>query len=319
MQKITDSAYTTFRKEAWICGIRMLFLPTDLRRNSADSAGTHSVRAAASRTICNTAAVRNDRREPELPTHLTVRGLVIRETPVHDADKLFDLFTENGILTVQAKSVRKAGSKYGAVTQLFSYGEFCLRENGNRHYLDSAVSLELFYGIRNDLNALALASYFSELIRKTATDQPQPQLLRLYLLSLHHLSQHDRPLPLVKAVFELRLMTELGLMPNLVCCPVCMAYLPVQPVLRIGEADLICKACRTEISPLDFETKQSVLLAARQAVYAEPDRIFQFRLKGESESQFAEYAEQYLMHRLALSLPTLKFYHELTDPGGDLP
>ena len=276
-----------------------------------------------------------------MPTHLTVRGLVIRETPVHDADKLFDLFTENGILTVQAKSVRKAGSKYGAVTQLFSYGEFCLRENGNRHYLDSAVSLELFYGIRNDLNALALASYFSELIRKTATDQPQPQLLRLYLLSLHHLAKHDRPLPLVKAVFELRLMclagfapaldrcavcgehapelrlmTELGLMPNLVCCPVCMTYLPAQPVLRIGEADLICKSCRTELSPLDFETKQSVLLAARQAVYAEPDRIFQFRLKGESEPQFAEYAEQYLLHRLALSLPTLKFYHELTDPGG---
>ena len=250
-----------------------------------------------------------------MPTHLTVRGLVIRETPVHDADKLFDLFTENGILTVQAKSVRKAGSKYGAVTQLFSYGEFCLRESSGRFYLDSAVSLNLFYGIRNDLNALALASYFSELIRKTATDQPQPQLLRLYLLSLHHLSEHDRPLPLVKAVFELRLLTELGLMPNLVCCTCCMTYLPAHPVLRIGEADLICRECRTEVSGLDFEAKQSVLLAARQAVYADYERLFQFRLKGESEAQFAAYAEQYLLHRLSLSLPTLHFYHTLTDPA----
>ena len=248
-----------------------------------------------------------------MPTHLTVRGLVIRETPVHDADKLFDLFTENGILTVQARSVRKAGSKYGAVTQLFSYGEFCLRESSGRFYLDSAVSLNMFYGIWNDLNALALASYFSELIRKTATDQPQPQLLRLYLLSLHHLAEHDRPLPLVKAVFELRLMTELGLMPNLVCCPVCMAYLPAQPVLRIGEADLICSGCRSAHSPLDFETKQSVLLAARQAVYADYDRLFQFRLRGDSEPKFAEYAELYLLNRLGLSLPTLHFYHELTD------
>ena len=249
-----------------------------------------------------------------MPTTLTVRGLVIRETPVHDADKLFDLFTENGILTVQAKSVRKSGSKYGAVTQLFSYGEFCLRESSGRFYLDSAVSLNLFYGIRNDLNALALASYFSELIRKTATDQPQPQLLRLYLLSLHHLSEHDRPLPLVKAVFELRLMTELGLIPNLVCCPVCMTYLPAHPVLRIGEADLVCRDCRSGISELDLETKQSVLLAARQAVYADFERLFQFKLKGESETQFAAYAESYLLHRLGLSLPTLQFYHALTDP-----
>ena len=52
---------------------------------------------------------------------------------MHEADKLFDLFTENGIVTVQGKSVRKAGSKYGAVTQLFAYGEFCLRQSGERY------------------------------------------------------------------------------------------------------------------------------------------------------------------------------------------
>ena len=103
-------------------------------------------------------------------------------------------------------------------------------------------------------------------------------------------------------------------MPNLVCCPVCMTYLPVHPVLRIGEADLVCRDCRSGISELDLETKQSVLLAARQAVYADFERMFQFKLKGESETQFADYAESYLLHRLGLSLPTLQFYHALTDP-----
>lgn len=250
-----------------------------------------------------------------MATHLTVRGLVIRETPLHDADKLFDLLTDEGIRTVQAKSVRKPGSKYGAVTQLFSYGEFCLRQNGGRFYLDSAVSLNLFYGLRNDLDALALASYFSELIRKTATDQPQPQLLRLYLLSLHHLSEHDRPLPLVKAVFELRLITELGMMPNLVCCSVCMEYQPAHPVLRIRQADLVCAGCLSEPEPQDFAVRASVLLAARHAVFSEPDRLFQFRLRGESEIQFAQYAESYLRHRLGMYFPTLKFYHELTGNG----
>ena len=63
--------------------------------------------------------------------------------------------------------------------------------------------------------------------------------------------------------------------------------------------------------PLDLEVTPSVLLAARQAVYPELDRIFQFRLKGESEAQFAAYAESYLLHQLRLSLPTLKFYREL--------
>ncbi len=254
-----------------------------------------------------------------MTTHLTVRGLVIRETPVHDADKLFDLFTENGIVTVQGKSVRKAGSKYGAVTQLFAYGEFCLRQSGERYYLDSAVSLNLFYGIRNDLDALALASYFSELIRKTATDQPQPQLLRLYLLSLHHLAEHDRPVPLIKAIFELRLMTELGLMPNLIGCDVCMEHLPAKPVLRFEEADMLCKDCLPEPQPDDLFVTPAVIQAARHVIFADFDRLFQFRLSGESMPLFSFYAEHYLRHRLGMQLRTLQFYHELTDAGAPAP
>ena len=78
--------------------------------------------------------------------------------------------------------------------------------------------------------------------------------------------------------------------------------------------DAARRADTSGISELDLETKQSVLLAARQAVYADFERLFQFKLKGESETQFAEYAEAYLLHRLGLSLPTLQFYHALTDP-----
>lgn len=246
-----------------------------------------------------------------MQTHLTVKGLVIRETSYHDADKLIDLLTDDGIRTVQARSARKAGSKYAAVTQLFAYGEYCLRVSGERYYLDSAVSLNQFYGLRSDLEALALASYFSELLRKTATDQFQPQLLRLCLLALHHLSEHDRPVPLVKAVFELRLMTELGMMPNLVCCPVCLTYLPPHPVLRITAADLICAECMYEDSEEAQPVSQSVLAAARHVVFSEYARLFQFRLKGESAAQFSAYAESYVLHRIGMYFPTLKFYHQL--------
>lgn len=249
-----------------------------------------------------------------MQTHLTVKGLVIRETSYHDADKLIDLLTDEGIRTVQARSVRKAGSKYAAMTQLFAYGEYCLRVSGERYYLDSAVSLNQFYGLRSDLEALALASYFSELIRKTTTAQFQPQLLRLYLLALHHLSAHDRPVPLVKAIFELRLVTELGMMPNLVCCSMCMTYLPAHPVLRIAAADMICSECLPEGTGQNPPVPQAVLTAARHVVFSEYERLFQFRLKGESAAQFSDYAETYLLHRLGMFFPTLQFYHDVSLP-----
>ena len=246
-----------------------------------------------------------------MQTHRYYKGLVIRETAYQDADKLIELFTEDGIITVQVRSARKPGSKYAAVTQVFSYGEFCLRCSGERYYLDSVVSLNMFYGVRSDLESLALASYFSEIVRRTETTQPQKPVLRLFLLSLHHLSEHSRPPELVKAVFELRLMTELGMMPNLVCCPVCMTYLPEHPVLRIREADMICRECLDEPDAEDADVPQAVLLAARQVVFPELKRAFQFRLNGGSAVLFSEYAEKYLLHQLGMRFQTLQFYHQL--------
>lgn len=255
-----------------------------------------------------------------MPTHLTVKGVVLRETPVGEADKLFDLMTENGILTVRARSVRKAGSKYAAVTQSFSCGEFCLRVSGERYYLDSAVPIELFYGLRTDLNALALAAYFSEVIRKTATQQSQPQLLRLFFMSLRHLSQQDRPPEMVKAVFEMRLAAVLGMAPNLICCGRCMEYLPETAVFRIADADFVCGSCYTPAAAEDgteepvLHGSRAVLQAARHIIFAEESRLFQFRLGERSLRILAEYTERYLLHRLEMYFPTLKFYRGLLMP-----
>lgn len=249
-----------------------------------------------------------------MQTHVTVKGLVIREIAYGETSVLFDLLTENGIRTVSARGIRKAGSKYAAAVQLFTYGEFCLRISGERYYLDSAAAINQFYGLRTELEALALASYFSELIRLTATEQPQPQFLRLFLLSLHYLTEAKPPRPAaqVKAVFELRLITELGYAPNLVCCTNCMQYMPEKPVLRIVESDMLCADCADGLSDYDMPVTQGTLLAARHAVFSEMDKLYAFRVSGESLAQFAEYAERYLMRYLNTPLPTLKYYHDLT-------
>ena len=256
-----------------------------------------------------------------MPTHLTVRGLVIRTVDYSETDKLCDLLTENGLLTVRARGARKPASKFAATTQHFAYGDYCLRQSGERYYLDSAVSRNLFMGLRGDLKLLALASYFSELIQKTATDQPQPQLLRLFVYALYHLSEHDREPEEIKPVFELRLMTELGLMPQLVCCPVCMNYLPPRPVMRLSDADFICDTC-LEAEETDeneagahaedwIPVTASVLQAVRHIVLSEEKRLFQFRIKGESQALLMQYAEKYTLFRLGRGFRTLKFYHDI--------
>ena len=105
-------------------------------------------------------------------------------------------------------------------------------------------------------------------------------------------------------------------MPNLVCCPVCLQYLPAHPVLRLREADMLCDYCFqfAEDKGTAIPVKQSVLLAARHVIYVDMERLFLFRLKGESAGEFYAYAEQYLLNRLRMFFPTLKFFRELNGP-----
>lgn len=250
---------------------------------------------------------------------LTVKGLVLRETPYGEADKLIDLLTDEGVITVRARGARKPGSKYAALTQLFSYAEFCLRQSHDHFFLDSAVPIQLFYGIRNDLEALALAAYFSELTRKIATAQPQPQILRLFLYCLHYLSVHSRPLPQIKSIFELRMLTELGMMPDLLCCSACGEYLPQQLVLRIANGDFRCSECHPNNQTTDLSVTVGVLQAARHIVFSDFDRLFHYRLQDRSQQLLSLFTEQYACYRLELRCKTLRFYHSLTDGCTTMP
>jgi len=246
-----------------------------------------------------------------MPELVTQKGLVLHETAYSEADKIIDILTEDGIRTVRVRGARKPQSKYAAVTQLFAYGEFCLRETKGKYYLDSAVSLNLFYPLRSDLNALALGAYFADLVKLTATDQHQPQILRLFLICLHYLSEKLRPIPQIKAAFELRLLADSGMMPNLICCPVCMQYMPAHPILRIAKADLVCAECYGMPGLNDIAVSQAALLAVRHVAYSELDKVLCFRVRGTALKQFITYSEKYILHRLEFRVPSLDFYYDV--------
>lgn len=251
-----------------------------------------------------------------MQTHLTVKGVVVRETAYGESDKLFDLLTDSGVLTVRARGVRKQGSKYAAVTQLFSYGEFCLRERGGRHYLDSAVSIEMFYGIRGDLLAFMLGSYFAEVIIYTATLDFQPQILRLFLYCLHYLSARTRPLAMIKAVFELRMMTELGMQPDLSFCAVCAEPDPLIPLMRCEDGDFICDRCTAHAKAgRAVAVPHSALQAARHIADAPLEKLFLFRLEERSLARLGVYTETYLLQMLDTSFRTLRVYKDMVAEG----
>lgn len=246
--------------------------------------------------------------------YITTQGLVLRESVYKESDKILTVLTaEGGRRTVKAQGCRKKGSALAAASQLLTWSDMTLFAYRDYFTLRESSTIEEFRGLRGDLEKLALGSYFAEAVEAVAEEGvPQPALLSLILNSLYALDVLDKPLPLVKAAFELRLACVSGFEPMLDACAACGVPDPAQPRLNLTEGVLHCAACKGEIGegismPLDAAS----LAAMRFAAGSPPKRFLSFSLGGDSLRRFGNAAEAYLMTQLERGFRTLDYYKAL--------
>lgn len=246
--------------------------------------------------------------------YITTQGLVLRETAYKESDKILTVLTaQGGKQTVKAQGCRKKGSALAAAGQLLAWSDMTLFEYRDYLTLREGNTIEEFRGLRYDLGKLALGSYFAEVTEAVAVEGvPQPALLSLILNSLYALDRLDKPLPLVKGAFELRLACEAGFEPLLDACAACGTGEPPEPRLNLTEGVLHCAACKEEIGPgISMPLDAGSLAAMRFVAGSPPKRFLSFRLSGSSLRRFGDAAEAYLMTQLERGFRTLDYYKGL--------
>lgn len=246
--------------------------------------------------------------------HIVTKGIVLRETNYKEADKILTVLTaEGGKRTVKARSCRRKGSTLAAAAQLLTYSDMTLFEYRDYYTLNESSTIALFRHMREDLEKLALGSYFAEVVEAVAEEgRPEPELLSLLLNSLYALDALDHPLPLVKAAFELRFLCVAGFAPLADACVVCGVPDPEKPFLNLSEGVLHCAACRNEVGDgISMPLSGGALAALRHIVYGDPKRLFSFRVDEESLRLLSDAAEAFLLTQLERGFKTLDFYKQI--------
>jgi len=244
--------------------------------------------------------------------YLKTNALVLREVAYQDADKLLTILTQDyGRLTVRARGVRSRSSRLKGACQLLAYGEFTLLQRQNFYTVTEAQLLEPFQGLRANLDKLSLGSYLAQLGETLSdADTDNPELLRILLYALDALSRQDRPLPLVKAAAELRLLCLAGYMPSLDGCAVCGEGNPTQ--FHVGQGVVHCPACKQELEPgLSLPLTPGALDAMRFICDAPLERLFRFKLPDASMKSLADAVETFLLTQLERGFSALDFYKSL--------
>lgn len=246
--------------------------------------------------------------------YINTKGLVLREVPYKETSKILTVLTADaGKITVSARGTRRKNSKTASSTQLLCFSDMTLSESRERYTLTEARPIEMFEGLRYDLEALALGSYFAQILEAVSDeDNPSPAILSLGLNALYILSENKYPQMLVKPAFEMRIMALSGFAPLLDSCCVCGKEHPENPRLDVVGGTVRCRECKTEnVYGKEYPLCPGSLDAMRHIISCDAKKVFAFSLGDEAAKRLYRACEAYVTVQLDRSFSTLDYYNSI--------
>ena len=237
-------------------------------------------------------------------------GLVLRVTETKEADKILTVLTPDmWKIPLIARGARRKNSRIAAASQLLAYSELTLYKRGNWHMLDEASTLELFDGVRQDIERLALAAYFAELTEAVCQDaMAAAEILPLLLNALFALGTLGKEPRLVKTAFVWRLMEAAGFAPLADGCAVCGREMPEAPMLDVMQGVLRCGGCRLSGGGLSLPLTESAVQALRYILYCPPKKLYGFTLGARDMRMLDRAGEAFCAVQLERGFRTLDYY-----------
>lgn len=261
--------------------------------------------------------------------YVSTDGLIVSVRDSGENDRTVSMLTPDlGRIRVTVKGGRSIRGGQGAVTQLFTYGNYELTKKNGFYTFRAGVAERVFFPFRTPVENSALMYYLSEIACEiTDENEPADEVLRMLLNALYLLygdAEVARRDPrLIKAAFELRAAVTAGYAPEIT--PFCAECQKTSDVyfLDVDNGRVLCPACVANLGknlPLPTEDDRRVqnsfcrmstsTLAAVQYVCTAPQkRLHSFALAAKEDvSDFCRLAETYMLHHLDRSFPTLDFY-----------
>lgn len=240
-------------------------------------------------------------------------ALVIKAQNTGETDRLVTLLTRKyGVVRAFANGARSPKNKNAAATSLLCYADFTISQTSKGVCIvKESTAKDMFFTLRSDIIRLSLAQYFAELSAELAPrEEPADEYLALMLNAVYLASESKKPLLLIKAATELRLLSLAGYMPSLLGCAGCGAYESEEMRFCPSSGRLYCADC---VPPEpSMEVSAGVVHAMRHICLSEPGKLFSFRLSDDNLLLLCDVCERYLQAMCGKRFATLQFFKTMT-------
>jgi DNA repair protein RecO (recombination protein O) len=185
----------------------------------------------------------------------TATGVILRTRPLTDTSLIIHWLTpEFGRIATVAKGARRPKSPFAGKLDLFYLADLSFQRSrrSELHTLREVMLRETHAAIRSDMDYLQPASYAAALIEQTTElETPIAEIYTLFKTFLTQLTLHP-PQPQILFAFEVKLLSELGLQPDLEKERLTPDLKQILRILLVGnwEALLRLKLTATQVSGL---------------------------------------------------------------------
>ena len=250
---------------------------------------------------------------------ITFDALIIREKHIGERNRIITVLAkDHGVIDIFCRGGMKLTSKNFSATQLFSYSTLCVEVKVNAkgerlYYLNSSQTKNLFYNIRLDLINACLASYISELLCYCGTAEKDfGEILRLTLNTYYSLDTNRQPPELLKSIFEIRLLCEIGFRPNLLGCNKCLKYEADHMHFNIMTGKILCdNCCEDSDNGFDFVFDKGMFYILRYIMLTDYDRLFSFKVSDKAQKLLTAFSESFVSYHIKPKFDTRDFYRQM--------
>ncbi len=234
-------------------------------------------------------------------------AVVLRRMDLGETDRILTLLTDRfGKIRVIGKGIRRPTSRLGPHLELFSTTRLMLSRARELDVITSAETIDLHAGLRSNLNALGVASHCAELVDRFLADRDENRAVyRLMGTALERLDAGANP-DRVARWFEVALLGEMGVRPELFNCVVCDQSVEAEPnrfSVRLG--GILCR------EHADRDISAIVLSLAAQKVFrllirGDLDAFLQLNVSDPVLHELESVLTTFITHQLERDLNSLK-------------
>jgi len=239
-----------------------------------------------------------------------LEGIVIRSMDYGENNKIIAIYTRhNGKMSIMVRGAKKMNSRFSAVIQLFTHGEFVLFKTSSMGTLNQSETIASHRKLRENLHMSAYSAYVVELIDRIVPELDQNEMMFEQLKASLEAIESDKDAAIVLHIMEMKMLAIAGYSPQLESCVSCGAH-EGEMAISITQGGVLCTHC-FHSDNRHIRITASALKMLRLFQRMDLRRLGVIEVKTETKHQLKQVMRNFMDHFIDIRLKSRNFLDQM--------